>query len=59
MKKIKLVLKVCNFFNKIRLDIFLSKKLPQISRSQFKNYIINKNIKINNKIVNIPQKKYF
>ncbi|WP_247645449.1 S4 domain-containing protein [Enterobacteriaceae endosymbiont of Plateumaris consimilis] len=42
----------------MRLDIFLTKKLFQFSRSQIKNWIINNNIKINDIIINQPKKKF-
>ncbi|QJC32628.1 S4 domain-containing protein [Enterobacteriaceae endosymbiont of Donacia dentata] len=59
MKNIKLVLKVSSKYNKKRLDIFLSKKIIQFSRSKIKKLIINNFIKINDIIINIPKKKYF
>ena len=40
-----------------RIDIFLSKKLNQITRSYIKKLIKDKNLKINNKIVLTPSAK--
>ncbi|QJC33030.1 S4 domain-containing protein [Enterobacteriaceae endosymbiont of Donacia semicuprea] len=59
MKNIKLTFKVCSIYDRKRLDIFLSKKIIQFSRSKIKKLIINNCIKINNIIINIPKKKYF
>ncbi|QJC37889.1 hypothetical protein GJU03_01920 [Enterobacteriaceae endosymbiont of Donacia bicoloricornis] len=59
MKYLKLTLKVCSKYNKQRLDVFLTKKIIQFSRSQIKKIIINNNVKINNNIINIPKKKFF
>ncbi|QJC32228.1 hypothetical protein GJT89_01910 [Enterobacteriaceae endosymbiont of Donacia versicolorea] len=59
MKSIKLILRVSSRYNKKRLDVFLSKKIIQFSRSKIKKLIINNFIKINNIIINKPKKKYF
>ena len=40
-----------------RLDIFLSKKINNLTRSQIKKIIEKENIKINNKIISSPSKK--
>ncbi|QJC28335.1 S4 domain-containing protein [Enterobacteriaceae endosymbiont of Plateumaris braccata] len=58
MNIIKLIKTVDKSNTGIRLDIFLTKKLLQFSRSQIKNWIINNNIKINNIIINKPKKKF-
>ncbi len=42
---------------KERVDQFLAKKYHNLSRSKIKNLIINKNLKINNKVVFDPSKK--
>jgi len=42
---------------KERVDQFLAKKYHNLSRSKIKNLIINKNLKINNKVVLDPSKK--
>ena len=40
-----------------RLDVFLSKKIGDFSRSFIKKLIENKNVKVNEKIITIPSKK--
>jgi len=40
-----------------RLDVFLSKKINDLTRSQIKKIIEKENIKINNKITKSPSKK--
>mgnify|MGYP001196269929 CR=1 FL=1 len=40
-----------------RLDVFLTKKIKNLSRSQIKKIIESKNIRINKKIINSPSKK--
>ena len=40
-----------------RLDIFLSKKINYLTRSHIKKIIENNNVKINNKLTNLPSKK--
>ncbi len=42
---------------KERVDQFLAKKYHNLSRSKIKNLIINKNLKINNKVILDPSKK--
>ncbi|QJC38708.1 hypothetical protein GJU05_01940 [Enterobacteriaceae endosymbiont of Donacia fulgens] len=59
MKYINLTLRVCSIYNRQRLDVFLTKKIIQFSRSQIKKIINNNNVKINNNIINIPKKKFF
>tara|TARA_X000000368_G_C22977578_1_gene688339 strand:- start:325 stop:1305 length:981 start_codon:yes stop_codon:yes gene_type:complete len=41
----------------LRLDVFISKKENDISRTRVKNLILNKELKLNNKIVIDPSKK--
>ena len=41
----------------IRIDVFISKKQKDISRTRIKNLIINKNLKVNNKTLVDPSKK--
>ena len=43
--------------SKSRVDIFINKNQNDISRSRIKNLILNKKLKINNKIVLDPAKK--
>ncbi|QJC36664.1 hypothetical protein GJU00_01930 [Enterobacteriaceae endosymbiont of Donacia simplex] len=59
MKSINLILKVCLKYDKKRLDLFLTKKIIQFSRSQIKKIILNNKVKINDFIINIPKKKFF
>ncbi|QJC35850.1 S4 domain-containing protein [Enterobacteriaceae endosymbiont of Donacia sparganii] len=59
MKDISLTLKVCIKYDRKRLDLFLTKKIIQFSRSQIKKIILNNNVKINNNIINLPKKKFF
>ncbi|QJC37478.1 hypothetical protein GJU02_01925 [Enterobacteriaceae endosymbiont of Donacia thalassina] len=59
MKNINLTLKVNLIHDRERLDLFLTKKIIQFSRSQIQKIIINNNIKVNNNIINIPKKKFF
>jgi len=40
-----------------RLDLFLSKKIDFLTRSNIKKIIESKNVKINNKVINSPSKK--
>ena len=54
-KKISLIAK--NEDSKSRVDIFINKNQNDISRSRIKNLILNKKLKINNKIVLDPAKK--
>ena len=44
---------------KIRVDVFINKQNKEISRTRIKNLILNKKIKINNKIIIDPSKKIF
>ena len=39
-----------------RLDIFLSKKINYLTRSNIKKIIDSNNVKINDKILNLPSK---
>ena len=54
-KKISLIAK--NEDSKSRVDILINKNQNDISRSRIKNLILNKKLKINNKIVLDPAKK--
>ncbi len=54
-KKISLIAK--DEDSKSRVDIFINKNQNDISRSRIKNLILNKKLKINNKIVLDPAKK--
>ncbi|QJC33846.1 hypothetical protein GJT93_01930 [Enterobacteriaceae endosymbiont of Donacia provostii] len=58
MKNINLVLKVDCLYNKQRLDVFLTKKILQFSRTEIKNFILCNKVIINNNIINIPKKKF-
>ncbi len=46
-----------NSYNGERLDIFLSKKITYLTRSNIKKIILQKNVKVNEKIVTSPSKK--
>jgi 23S rRNA pseudouridine1911/1915/1917 synthase len=54
-KKINLIVE--NKDKKLRVDVFINKKDNEISRTRVKNLILNKNLKLNNKIINDPSKK--
>ena len=41
----------------IRIDLFLTKKKKELSRTRVKNLILKENLKINNLIVKDPSKK--
>ena len=41
----------------LRIDLFLTKKKKELSRTRIKNLILKKNLKINNKITDDPSKK--
>ena len=56
-KKISLIAKDKD--DKNRVDIFLNKSLKEISRTRIKNLILNKNLKINDKIITDPSKKIY
>ena len=43
--------------NGIRVDLFLTKKNPEISRSRIKNLILKKKLKLNNNVLEDPSKK--
>jgi 23S rRNA pseudouridine1911/1915/1917 synthase len=43
--------------NNLRLDVFINKKEELISRTRIKNLILNKKLKINDKIIISPSKK--
>tara|TARA_B100000424_G_C22888468_1_gene472647 strand:+ start:31 stop:1008 length:978 start_codon:yes stop_codon:yes gene_type:complete len=42
---------------KKRVDVFIYEKCPEISRTRIKNLILNKKLKINRKIYDLPSKK--
>ncbi len=54
-KKIKLIVKEED--KKCRVDIFINKRENEVSRNRIKNLILNKKLKINNKIITDPSKK--
>ena len=56
-KKINLIVKKED--ENLRVDIFISKKKEYISRTRIKNLILNKKLKLNNKIITDPSKKVF
>ena len=56
MKK-KITLIVQDTDNNIRVDIFINKKDTDLSRTRIKNLILDKKLKINNKIIIDPSKK--
>ena len=54
-KKINLIVK--NTDKNLRVDVFIVKKEKDISRTRVKNLIINKKLKLNDKIIDNPSKK--
>ena len=56
-KKINLI--VGKIENQLRVDIFIKKRENIISRTRIKNLILDKKLKINNKIITDPSKKIF
>ena len=54
-KKIKLIVKEED--KKCRVDVFINKKENEISRNRIKNLILDKKLRINNKIILDPSKK--
>ena len=54
-KKINLIVK--NSEKNIRIDVFINKLEKEISRTRIKNLILDKKLKINNKIITDPSKK--
>ena len=56
-KKINLIAKKED--ENLRVDIFVSKKKKDISRTRVKNLILRKKLKLNNKIIIDPSKKIF
>ena len=56
-KKINLI--VDKIENQLRVDIFIKKRENIISRTRIKNLILDKKLKINNKIITDPSKKIF
>ncbi len=55
MKKINLIVKENN--NNLRVDIFINQNEEEISRTRIKNLILDKKLKINDKIITDPSKK--
>ena len=43
--------------NNLRVDVFINKKENEISRTRVKNLILNKNLKLNSKIIKDPSKR--
>ena len=54
-KKINLIVKDND--KNVRVDVFIQKKVDDISRTRIKNLIINKRLKLNNEIMINPSKK--
>jgi len=54
-KKINLIVK--DDFKSLRVDVFINKKENNLSRTRIKNLILNKKLKLNNKIIIDPSKK--
>tara|TARA_Y100001958_G_C21209189_1_gene535064 strand:+ start:16 stop:996 length:981 start_codon:yes stop_codon:yes gene_type:complete len=54
-KKINLIVK--DIDKNLRVDVFINKKENEISRTRVKNLILNKQLKLNNKILENPSKK--
>ena len=56
-KKINLIVK--DEDKNLRVDVFINKKESEISRTRVKNLILNKKLKLNNKIIEDPSKKNY
>ena len=56
-KKIKLIVKEID--KSIRVDVFINKKEKNLSRTRIKNLILDKKLKLNNKIVINPSKRIY
>ena len=54
-KKINLIVK--DEDKNLRVDVFINKKENDISRTRIKNLILDKKLKLNNKIIIDPSKK--
>jgi len=54
-KKINLIVK--DDYKSLRVDVFINKKENNLSRTRIKNLILNKKLKLNNKIIIDPSKK--
>ncbi len=54
-KKINLI--VLDYEKNVRVDVFINKKEDNLSRTRIKNLILDKKLKINNKIIIDPSKK--
>ena len=55
----KINLKVKENDKNFRLDVFISNNSKEISRTRIKNLILDKKLKINNKIILDPAKKLY
>ena len=55
-KKINLIVRESD--KNLRIDVFINKKESQISRTRIKNLILDQKLKLNNKIITDPSKKY-
>ena len=56
MKK-NIIMVADNIISKLRVDIFINKRDPSLSRTRIKNLILNNKLKINNKIISSPSHK--
>ena len=56
-KKINLIVKDAD--KNLRVDVFINKKENKISRTRIKNLILDKKLRINNKVVIDPSKKIY
>ena len=56
-KKINLIVE--DAYKNLRVDVFINKKENKISRTRIKNLILDKKLKINNKIILDPAKKLY
>ena len=45
--------------NELRVDIFIKKREDIISRTRIKNLILDNKLRINNKVITDPSKKFF
>ena len=55
-KKINLIVKESE--KNLRVDVFINKQDSIISRTRIKNLILDKKLKLNNKILSDPSKKF-
>ena len=56
-KKINLI--VGKIENQLRVDIFIKKREDVISRTRIKSLILDNKLRINNKVITDPSKKFF